>query len=57
MIARATLSKVLRRCSIDSISQRADWIFFWMNSPGHRVGLLVLEHPLVLAGDCQLWRV
>ena len=32
MIARATLSRVFRRCSIDSISQRADWIFFWMNS-------------------------
>ena len=32
MIARATLSRVFRLCSIDSMSQRADWIFFWMNS-------------------------
>jgi hypothetical protein len=30
--ARATFSSVLRRCSIASISQRADWIFFWMYS-------------------------
>ncbi len=32
MIARATFNSVFRRCSIDSISQRADWIRFWMNS-------------------------
>ena len=32
MIALATFSRVLRRCSIDSMSHRADWIFFWMNS-------------------------
>ena len=32
MMARATLSKVFRRCSIDSISQRADWMRFWMYS-------------------------
>ena len=48
---------MFRRCSIDSISQRADWIFFWMYSRVAWIGLLVPELFLVIARDRQLRRV
>jgi hypothetical protein len=56
MIARATLRSVLRRCSIDSISQRALWSFFWRKG-GFGVGVFVAEQPLIVARDRELGRV
>ena len=57
MIARATFSSVFRRCSIDSMSQRADWIRFWMNSRAAGSVCLVLELLLIVARDRELRRV
>ena len=57
MIARATFSSVFRRCSIDSISQRADWIRFWMNSRAAGSVCLVPELLLVVARDREVRRV